>query len=343
MYDGLEVDMLSVGDADCLLVTRWDGFTATRVLIDGGNATDFSEIRSFLKQRSVTYLDALVSTHGHDDHAGGLLKLIEDKSIGLGRAFVHVPQNHLNMTKVERALKIAAGSKEAETVKKTMETAIELLTALYLRGIPVAEPFAGTDIAGFLTVVGPSQAYYEELVQEFEDADALRRVDESNQNSLIESLVEDAFVETGLIEASLLDNPQTSPENNSSVIMATIFGDAKYLFTSDAGAPALCLAAADYDLTNCFWSQIPHHGSHRNITKALVELFYPKVAYVSAEGSKKHPRRSVVNAFKEVGAQVYSTHYPVPTHLRNYRGVVPSRINYGPAIPLYEKSKSQAA
>src|SRR5215831_1920858 len=206
MYNGLEVDMLDVGDADCQLVTFWNGFTSTRVLIDGGRAGDFAKIRGFLSGLSISHLDAVVSTHGHDDHAGGLLKLIKDESIRIGRAFVHCPQIHLNMSKVEQALKIAAGSNEAEVVRKTLDTATELLTALYRRSIPVEEPFTGTLIAGFLTVVGPSRTYYEELVQEFEDATSIENVDKNARNSLIESLVEDLFVEKGLIEASLLED-----------------------------------------------------------------------------------------------------------------------------------------
>jgi hypothetical protein len=82
--------------------------------------------------------------------------------------------------------------------------------------------------------------------------------------------------------------------------------------------------------------QIPHHGSRRNVTKNLIDLFAPSTAFVSAEGSKKHPRRAVVNAFKDAGAKVYSTHYPTPIHLRQYVGTVPTRDGYEPVTALYD-------
>jgi len=340
MYNGLEVDMLSVGDADCLLVSRWYGYVAKRVLIDGGNASDFANVRAFLERRNVSYLDAVVSTHMHDDHAAGLLTLVRDESIGIGAAYVHIPQNHLQMALVDRALKIAAGAKEAECLEKSLQTAKDLVGALRSRRIPVpiVEPFKGTTIE-FLTVAGPSREYYEELVRQFEDIDAFKTMSQRGLHNLIEDSVDDYFVKTGFIEASLLDNPETSAENNSSIIMGTIFDGEKYLFTSDAGVPALTLATAAYDLTGCNWIQIPHHGSRHNITAELIEHLSPKTAFVSAAGNSKHPRRAVVNAFKEAGAQVFSTHYPEPTNLWNHRGVVPAREEYGYVAPLYDKDK----
>lgn len=80
--------------------------------------------------------------------------------------------------------------------------------------------------------------------------------------------------------------------------------------------------------------QIPHHGSRRNITADLIEHFRPTTAFVSADGSKKHPNPAVVSAFKEVGTQVYGTHYPDPGSLWQRTGRAPSRPEYEPAIPL---------
>jgi len=257
---------------------------------------------------------------------------------------MHIPQNHLQMAKVERALRFAAGSSEAGIIEKTLKTTTELQAALRARGITLIEPFTGTSVE-FFTVLGPSEAYYTELVKEFEDADAIQKVAASNSEYLLESTVKDVLEEKFALEAALLDKPQTTPENNSSVILGTQYGSDKFIFTSDAGVPALKLAATEYPtIGNCYWMQIPHHGSRRNITAALIEYFSPKVAFVSAVGDKKHPRPAVVNAFKKIGARVYSTHYPHPANLRSKLGTVPDRAGYGPAIPLYEDpDKSKAA
>jgi beta-lactamase superfamily II metal-dependent hydrolase len=344
MFDGLEVDVLSVGDADCLLVSVWNGYLSQRILVDGGNGGDAPAIRSFLKQRSISYLDAIVSTHFHNDHAAGLVKIVEDRSISIGSAYVQIPQNHLQMSRVERAIKMAGVSGAAQLVEKTLQMSRDLLSALRARGLTPIEPFTGVH-AGPLTIVGPSQAYYQDLVQQFEDVDALRAIDQGNLTDAIESAIDDAMVKTGILsEGTLLDNPQTSPENNASVMMGTVFKSNKFLFTSDAGVPALKLGIAAYDLSGCYWIQVPHHGSRRNITSELIEHFSPRIACVSASGSKKHPRRAVVSAFKKAGAVVYSTHYPNPGHLWHWVGTVPSRSEYGPATALYKaESKSEAA
>jgi hypothetical protein len=39
-FYGVEIDMLSLGDADAILVTEWSGNHVFRVLIDGGTADD---------------------------------------------------------------------------------------------------------------------------------------------------------------------------------------------------------------------------------------------------------------------------------------------------------------
>jgi beta-lactamase superfamily II metal-dependent hydrolase len=344
MFDGIEVDMLDVGDADCILVTRWIAGVATYVLIDGGNAGDYEKVRAFLKSRGISYIHALVSTHGHDDHAAGLVKLVNDPSLFFGSVYIHIPQNHVRMEKVQTALRLAAGNREALLIEKTLTTVQDLLSALAARLITPIEPFAGVEIAGFLTVVGPTKEYYKELVQEFEDADAIKTIGQKNLERMMDNFFYSNLLEKGLIEAALLEDPQTTPENNSSVILATICNGAKYLFTSDAGAPALHRARNTYQIDQCNWMQIPHHGSRHNITAALIEQFAPKVAYVSAAGNGDHPRRAVVNAFKEIGASVFSTHYPDGADLYHHRGQVPARVGYVSATPLYdEPDKSKAA
>ena len=66
--DGLLVHFIDVGQADCALL-QCDG---EYLLIDGGNREDGQLVVSYLEQQGVEELSAVVCTHPHEDHVGGL-------------------------------------------------------------------------------------------------------------------------------------------------------------------------------------------------------------------------------------------------------------------------------
>lgn len=84
MRRGTAVDMLSVGQGDCIVLR--DGKTA--VLIDGGSS-DVSEIAKnrivpYLKYHGITCIEAALLSHAHIDHKSGLEELLEhEKEFGI--------------------------------------------------------------------------------------------------------------------------------------------------------------------------------------------------------------------------------------------------------------------
>lgn len=66
--EGLWVHYLDVGQADCALL-ECDG---EYILIDGGNIGDSDLVVSYLEKAGVEELKAVVCTHAHEDHVGGL-------------------------------------------------------------------------------------------------------------------------------------------------------------------------------------------------------------------------------------------------------------------------------
>src|SRR4051794_33094002 len=52
--DALEVHFLNVGDADCILVTRWNNDKPWRLLIDGGDRDTVDRVKSELKDLDAT-------------------------------------------------------------------------------------------------------------------------------------------------------------------------------------------------------------------------------------------------------------------------------------------------
>jgi beta-lactamase superfamily II metal-dependent hydrolase len=76
----LNIHFIDVGQADCALL-EYDG---EYMLIDGGNVSDSSLVVSYLEQQGVEKLEAVVCSHAHEDHVGGLpgvLAVYETKAV----------------------------------------------------------------------------------------------------------------------------------------------------------------------------------------------------------------------------------------------------------------------
>ncbi len=235
IYDGLEIDMLSVKDADCILVTRWyaDKSAPRRILIDGGHKEDAEIVGEFLAQRKINCLNHVVCTHPHDDHAGGLIELLKDRDLKVGHAWMHIPENHVDWAVVDAALSKSANIREASVMRKSFDDADDLQEVLRRQGTPISEPFEGERI-GFLTVCGPSPAYYEGLIDKFEDVDEIKQATTTirRQAELLKALTDSASPG----EETLLDEPEEKPINNSSAILRTKFGGGVYLFRRRRGS-----------------------------------------------------------------------------------------------------------
>lgn len=66
--NGMTVHFIDVGQADCALL-ECDG---EYMIVDGGNVDDGQLVVSYLKQMGVEKLSAVVCSHAHEDHVGGL-------------------------------------------------------------------------------------------------------------------------------------------------------------------------------------------------------------------------------------------------------------------------------
>lgn len=85
----LRLHFINVGDGDAILVEELGAGRAFRMLVDAGRE-DVGEAPGSLRRTAAAYLaelgihrlDALVATHLHEDHFGGIAALPEEMSIG---------------------------------------------------------------------------------------------------------------------------------------------------------------------------------------------------------------------------------------------------------------------
>jgi len=334
MFNGLEIDMLALGDADCIVVTQYTNFGPQRILIDGGNASDAPVISELLCSRGMTNFWAAVSTHQHNDHARGLIKLLQNKSITISTGWMHDVRNHVAADALRRAS--SGNSSRADDVKEVLENTKELVSAFASRNLSPQEPFAGATIAGYpsMIVLGPSLPLYQRMLREFTKVDVpsftpppvsfletLSAIGGTAPRTRYGTLSEmlDPSVETmygivppapaygsllstlaGVLEnSSVKKNPETQPFNNTSAILGVIVNGHRLMLTGDAGSVALDAIPPEWK--RLLWMQVPHHGSEGNLSQSNIERFCPKFAYVSARGDMSHPSKAIVNGLVKVG------------------------------------------
>jgi competence protein ComEC len=70
----LTAHFIDVGQGDSILLQ----FNQTDILIDAGSQNMGARVETYLRNQGVSSLDLLVSTHPHEDHIGGLSKILRD-------------------------------------------------------------------------------------------------------------------------------------------------------------------------------------------------------------------------------------------------------------------------
>ena len=358
MLNGIEVDMLSLGDADCIVVTKYENSVPHRIIIDGGSGSSAEVILEFLFERDWTEFWAAVCTHPHNDHAAGLIKIVKNPRIKIQTAFMHDIRKHVAPDALRRAA--AADDGVNEVVETTKDLAAAFAGHRHLLQQPL-EPFAGMYIADWpaTTVLGPSLAFYRKALEESTKVDVPIPAPFPTAYSSLGSILggtttpspvfglagiaartavspDFASLLTGVLSnSSVKEKPKTQAFNNTSAILGIVFNGNRLLFTADAGADALDAVPPEWK--NLTWMQVPHHGSEGNLSQTNIERFCPRHSYISARGDSSHPSRAIVNGLLKVrkDAEVFSTHSLDPGHLRFSLGEVsPLRQGYGPATQL---------
>ena len=334
-----EIDFLPVGDGEksgdaiAMRFTRPDNGELAHVIIDGGFQDDGDALVGHVqKYYDTDFLDLVVLTHPDGDHIGGLGTVVRELQVGA--LLAHRPALH---------------SHGELPAAKAVE---ELVAVAHQQGTRVYEPSPGLHaFDGALLVAGPDLDYYMQLldVQALVETTGKAAVSSSR---LLEALrhAGQRFVATLPVEIPFDDAGGTNPRNNTSVIISLELPDHRFLFTGDAGVPALNRALGYLEGVGRNgrppdFVQIPHHGSRHNIDTQTLDRMLgsagqptSRIAIVSVTAvAPKHPSPRVVNAFMRRGCHVLATASKSICH--NSPGSC-QRIGWGPAPPLQPMDES---
>ena len=349
---GYEIDFIPVGegekngDAIAMRITE-NGKTEVYVIDGGTKASGEALVQHVRDYYGANRVDYLISTHPDMDHISGLKVVLEELEVG--ELWVHKPWDHapkiINDILDGRITQHSLSERIKKSVRLTTEVEEIAKKKQQKKKIKICEPFQGAKIGSYFYVLSPSKEWYIELLKNFDKMpptkSTLMPECQSFASSTDDTAYEDWYNET------LKEDGETSARNESSVVLLGILPD-NYgvLLTGDAGRQALTKAyeyALDcgYDLQQCQFVQMPHHGSRRNVSPDLLnKLLGPilpafslarKISFVNTSmGAPDHPKKSVVNAFIRRGVKVIATQGGA----RCYHSGYPPRDGWGPVQPL---------
>ena len=316
-----EIDFLPVGDGESggdAISLRYGDFNDPQkqyvVVIDGGTKESGEKIVEHIKKYyGTTFVDLVIATHLHQDHASGLTEVLENLKVG--KLAMHLPWSYTE--EIKKMTKTESSAKRLETkLEKSISTISALEDLAIEKNIKIVEPFSGDYLLddNFL-VLNPSENYYKELLANFESTPEVKK-----EHSIIEEVTTFAksaieWVEEKFDKETLSDDYEdTTPENNSSLVLLFKIGGKRFLFTGDAGKDALNKTieyseTVDEDIKNIDFFDIPHHGSKRNLGPTLLNYLNPEIACISCpkNGDPKHPSRKVKNALIRRNCNVFTT------------------------------------
>lgn len=110
-----QVYFIDVGQGDSELIRLKD--SGIDILIDAGTRSTKQELTDYLKELGVDDIDILIGTHPHEDHIGGMAKIIEEFPIGT----LYLPETSEEMTPTTKTYESLLDAAESRNV--TVRTA----------------------------------------------------------------------------------------------------------------------------------------------------------------------------------------------------------------------------
>jgi beta-lactamase superfamily II metal-dependent hydrolase len=320
-----EVDFLPVGNSngDAIVIRYGEDNAFYLHIVDGGYTDTADTIIKHIDKYygEGCFINHMVLSHADNDHAMGLIGVLE-----------HFEVRHLWMNRpwlyAAEILPHMHGNYElpglVDKIREMHPYLVELEEIAGSKGTLIHDVFQGDKIGEF-TVLAPSRARYISLLPDLDKTPTSYKADAADSVAgFLKGLIEKAktYLDESWDVETLSNNPEpTSASNETCVVQHAILDGQPILLTADVGPDGLN-EAADYAeklgiLKPPKFVQVPHHGSRRNVTPAVLDRWLGArmdqgatygTAFCSVGKNKpEYPRGQVKNAFQRRGYPVHAT------------------------------------
>jgi competence protein ComEC len=170
----MQVHFINVGYGESILVIGSDGFT---ILIDGGTDRDAEyqmpgciRTSDYLRKIGIERLDLVIVTHIHDDHIGGIPKVIRD--VPVSRIWINVKPDMPKMDLIERFESVKNGNLSGTLFRNALERYGELLELCERLDIPVEQKGGNDEIPALsgrmeIKILTPDQKMQMRILEDY--------------------------------------------------------------------------------------------------------------------------------------------------------------------------------
>lgn len=276
----LKINLLSVNKGDCIHIRFEDETGAHNIIIDSGPPVEARKFRKLLKTISDAdeKLDLLCFTHIDDDHIGAAAKVFSDQD----KNFSFIQHVWLNCDRIESEKE--DGKARGSVTEMSVSNMLRLQQYLLDHKISLENEIT----QGKTLEVGTAEIYV--LTPSVTDHEVYRKYLSAKLKS---------------IPMSAGDKSTT---NADSIALLITYQDNQFLFTGDIHASELEKALNDTDkVKQIYCAQLPHHGSSRNLTEALLDRMNTTRFMVSSERGTARPSEETVQLLEQCKPQIEKT------------------------------------
>jgi len=319
MSDFIEIDYIQAGErasGDAITIRHRQNARNSIYVVDGGYEADGQKIVEHIHRyyNNAGVIDHMVLTHPDNDHASGLVTVLQRmkvRELWMNRPWIHVAELMPLFKNYQDRRRLIS------RLRRAFPGVVELEELAKCKGVKIRDAFQGFHIGQFRILAPSRQAYYHHIVE----SDKTPVPATSRMAVRAMSIAPAKWGDENLKGES----DGTSAENETSIVQRGIVCGMKILLTGDAGVQALAEAlnaagSGGGGAQSPNWFQVPHHGSRRNVSSALLDGWLGPIrsenmgplrgrtAIVSANPNDgNHPTKAVIRAMIHRGYVVFQT------------------------------------